>query len=545
MSKHFLQDIDLNQNQILKGAFERLASAPGSPVLGQFYFNTGDNKFYGWNGTIWCDLCVTGAGDDLGNHIATQILAMAGYDIENIGRGFFSDGTIANPAITFKDGTGTGVHREATGDMAFIVDGLEIFELQVDGRIIVSGAVSNYHTLVTADNVIPNKKYVNLEDTAAKDRANHTGTQLASTVSDFDSAADARITAQAGNANGLATLDGGGKVPASQLPLELMEFKGNWNASTDSPSLADTDTGAQGNTYRVSVAGTHDFGAGNITFGIGDWVTNNGTIWEKGDNNDEVTSVAGKTGVVTLDADDVAEVVNKRYMTDAQETKLDSAESNAKDDQTDSEIETAYNNQVAVVTQGDAEAGTSTDVKRWTAQRVKQAIDALGGSSYPEYQYSADELDSPNNSDWPVNALAPVATDSVSNALKVRRFDDTTDEAVGFLIRVPSGATNMVVKLNSRAQTAPGSSKTVSLKLQTRGIPNNAAVESWASVVEMINFTMPTNTYFQKDSQSISLSSLGMTAGGLEQVTLYRDGGDAGDTLVGDWTLLSINISFT
>ena len=47
---------------------------------------------------------------------------------------------------------------------------------------------------------------------------------------------------------------------------------------------------------------------------------------------------------------------------------------------TDAEIETAYNNQVAEVTQSEAEAGTVTTVKRWTPQRVKQAIDALAGS---------------------------------------------------------------------------------------------------------------------------------------------------------------------
>jgi len=41
------------------------------------------------------------------------------------------------------------------------------------------------------------------------------------------------------------------------------------------------------------------------------------------------------------------------------------------------EIETAYNAQVAVVSQTDAEAGTSTSVRRWTAQRVSQAIAAL------------------------------------------------------------------------------------------------------------------------------------------------------------------------
>jgi hypothetical protein len=50
---------------------------------------------------------------------------------------------------------------------------------------------------------------------------------------------------------------------------------------------------------------------------------------------------------------------------------------------TDAQIETAYNNQVPEVTQSEAEAGTVTTVKRWTPQRVKQAIDALasGGNT--------------------------------------------------------------------------------------------------------------------------------------------------------------------
>ena len=50
---------------------------------------------------------------------------------------------------------------------------------------------------------------------------------------------------------------------------------------------------------------------------------------------------------------------------------------------TDAQIEIGYNNQVPEVTQSEAEAGTVTTVKRWTPQRVKQAIDALasGGDS--------------------------------------------------------------------------------------------------------------------------------------------------------------------
>tara|TARA_B110000259_G_scaffold165744_1_gene192806 strand:+ start:11192 stop:12871 length:1680 start_codon:yes stop_codon:yes gene_type:complete len=61
-------------------------------------------------------------------------------------------------------------------------------------------------------------------------------------------------------------------------------------------------------------------------------------------------------------------------------TKLDGIQAGATPDQTDSEIETAYNNQVAAVTQAEAEAGTVTTVKRWTPERVKQAITALGGT---------------------------------------------------------------------------------------------------------------------------------------------------------------------
>ena len=61
----------------------------------------------------------------------------------------------------------------------------------------------------------------------------------------------------------------------------------------------------------------------------------------------------------------------------AQRTLLN-VESGATADQSDSEIETAYNSQVGVVSQAAAEAGTSTTAERWTPLRVAQAIAALG-----------------------------------------------------------------------------------------------------------------------------------------------------------------------
>lgn len=134
-------------------------------------------------------------------------------------------------------------------------------------------------------------------------------THTASDVADFDSAADTRadgrITAQKGQANGLATLDGTGKVPASQLTISSVVYKGTWNASTNTPALAD-GTGDKGEYYVVSTAGSTSVD-GITNWEVGDWIIFNGSVWEKNDNTDQVTSVAGKQGAVTLVAADITD----------------------------------------------------------------------------------------------------------------------------------------------------------------------------------------------------------------------------------------------
>ncbi len=45
---------------------------------------------------------------------------------------------------------------------------------------------------------------------------------------------------------------------------------------------------------------------------------------------------------------------------------------------TNAEIETGYNAQVGIVSQGDAEAGIAAVAERWTPQRVQQAVEAVG-----------------------------------------------------------------------------------------------------------------------------------------------------------------------
>jgi microcystin-dependent protein len=104
--------------------------------------------------------------------------------------------------------------------------------------------------------------------------------------------------------NGVATLDGGGKIPVTQLPNSIMDYLGTWAASTNTPALAN-GVGNAGDVYIASDAGTVNFGAGNITFAAGDWVVYSGTAWEKSINSNAVASVNGQTGAVVIGAEEL------------------------------------------------------------------------------------------------------------------------------------------------------------------------------------------------------------------------------------------------
>lgn len=128
----------------------------------------------------------------------------------------------------------------------------------------------------------------------------------ASDVNDIAAGVNAaEVAANKGQPNGYAGLDGNGRVPVTQLPNSIMQFQGMWDASTNtSPTLAD-GTGNAGDVYRVSAAGTQNFGSGAITFAVSDYVIYSGSAWEKADTTDAVSSVAGRAGAVTLTVADI------------------------------------------------------------------------------------------------------------------------------------------------------------------------------------------------------------------------------------------------
>ena len=80
-------------------------------------------------------------------------------------------------------------------------------------------------------------------------------------------------------------------------------YQGSWNASTNTPTLT-SSVGTNGYYYVVGTSGSTNLN-GITDWVVGDWAIFNGSVWQKIDNTDLVSSVNGQTGVVVLGAADV------------------------------------------------------------------------------------------------------------------------------------------------------------------------------------------------------------------------------------------------
>jgi len=164
----------------------------------------------------------------------------------------------------------------------------------------------------------------------------------------------------------------------------------------------------------------------------------------------------------------------------------------------------------------------------------------------PMVRYQADQFLNVSSTvaDYAVNAGAIVNLDDNDNGLLIREFDDTTEEGVGFVETIPEGVTNIIIELKSRAKTAPGAAAAVVPTIYVRDIPDNAVVGAWDAGTDLTAIALPTNEYFQYDTQTIALTTLGLSAGDVFQFELTRNTGSASDTLSGDWCLLEMILKF-
>lgn len=378
---------------------------------------------------------------------------------------------------------------------------------------------------------------------------------------------------QKGASSGVAELDGSGHVPTAQLPDTVtgaLYYKGTWNANTNTPTLSNGGGGGnKGDYYVVNVAGTTTID-GISDWEIGDWIVNNGTVWEKIDNTDKVSSVAGKTGAVILNAADITdfdtEVSNNTDVaqnttdrhTHSNKTQLDLVTDGDHDVRTDNPHSTSIDQVTPTTTKGDIIVENGTNAVRLPVGNNNEALIAdsaqtegvrwadISTFSFPKFQFYGDQFDNPRNADWAINSLARAYKDSNNNAITVRQFDDTTEEGIGFTVKIPTGATNIILGLHSRAETAAASSLSVVPRIYVREFPDNLAVESWSTGTDLTTLIMGTsNEFFQYDSQTIALSSLSLNTGRIAQFELTRNAGSGSDTLVDDWVLFMLGVDFS
>ena len=175
------------------------------------------------------------------------------------------------------------------------------------GAATLTGYVKgNGTSAMTAASTIPSTDVTGLGTMSTQNSNNISvtgGSMSGVTISDYVA------TATKGVANGVASLDGSGTVPVSQLPaavLGALSYQGTWNASTNTPTLT-SSVGTKGYYYVVNVAGSTNLN-GITDWVVGDWAVFNGSVWQKVDNTDAVTSVNGYTGTVVLTAADVSAV---------------------------------------------------------------------------------------------------------------------------------------------------------------------------------------------------------------------------------------------
>jgi hypothetical protein len=233
MAKKFLTNLDLTKNQILNVALHNLASAPGTPVQGQVYFNTTDKKIYYYDSTAWIDI----SGD------IRDVIGGSGLTAANVDGAVTLDVNVDNATIEISADTlrvkDLGISTGKLADSA-------VTTIKINANAVTFDKIQQIAALRVLGNMGGGVADV-AEVTVITDMANASSTTLATS-----SAIKTYIDGQVG---------------------ELGNLEGGWDASSGSFPVGSTPVSGtkKGDYWYVTTAGT----TGGIVFNVGDVIIAN------------------------------------------------------------------------------------------------------------------------------------------------------------------------------------------------------------------------------------------------------------------------------
>ncbi len=196
MAKKILVSYDFNKNEIQNAVAQVLASAPGSPAVGQFYYDSTAGRLLYRGAAAWIDPTdrATHTGTQAWSTLTATPTTLAGYgitDAQASSAQLTSLAALATNGLIARTASNTVTARSLASSTAAATwtnaDGVSGNPSLAIANAVAAG---NAGLMTGADKTkldgIATGATANSSDATLLNRANHTGTQTASTISNFD-----------------------------------------------------------------------------------------------------------------------------------------------------------------------------------------------------------------------------------------------------------------------------------------------------------------------------------------------------------------------